>query len=71
VTSGNLALEHNVNLAVRSTLHLRKEEVCSNETEESSAAPDVTALATDCDEMLAVALRHFDCGRELTYDYRP
>jgi hypothetical protein len=55
VTSGDLALEHDVNLAVGSALHLRKEEVCSDETEETSGAPNVTTLATDCEILLAIA----------------
>jgi hypothetical protein len=43
----NLAVEQDVDLAVRSVLHLRQEEVCENEAEETSATPDVTALATE------------------------
>ena len=54
MTSGDLALEHDVNLTVRSAFHLRKEEVCSDETEQASAAPDVTTLAADCGNSLAV-----------------
>jgi hypothetical protein len=59
VTSGDLALEHDVNLTVRSALHLRKEKVCSDETEEASTAPDVTTLATDCEVLLAIACKRF------------
>lgn len=45
LTSGNLAVEQDVNLAVGSVLHLRQEEERDNETEETSASPDITALA--------------------------
>ena len=41
----NLALEQNVDLAVRSALHLRKEEESHDEAEETSTSPDVTALS--------------------------
>lgn len=47
VTSINLALEENVNLTVRSALHLRNAEICGDKTDETSTAPDVTALATN------------------------
>ncbi|KAG9711300.1 putative sugar transporter, partial [Aureobasidium melanogenum] len=47
VTSIDLALEENVNLTVRSTLHLRDAEVCGDETDETSTTPDVAALAAD------------------------
>ena len=50
----DLALEHDVNLAVRSALHLRKEEVCSDETGETGTTPDVTTLATDCERLLVI-----------------
>lgn len=43
----DLALEQNVNLTVRAALHLRNEEVGHDETEETSAAPNVTALAAE------------------------
>lgn len=57
LASGNLALEHDVNLAVRSTLHLGKEEVCSDETGETGTAPDVTTLATDCGRLSVICSR--------------
>lgn len=44
--SRHLALEQNVNLTVRPVLHLRKVEVGEDEAEETSATPDVSALAT-------------------------
>lgn len=43
----NLALEHNINLAVRTTSHLRKLEVRDNKTEQSSTTPDVPAFAAN------------------------
>jgi hypothetical protein len=57
VARRNLALEHDVNLAVRSTLHLRHAEVCSDKTDEASGAPNVTTLATDCEILLATVLK--------------
>ena len=47
VTSVNLALEQDVDLTVRSALHLRNTEVSGDKTDETSAAPDVTTLATN------------------------
>lgn len=46
LASRNLALEHDVDLAVGSALHLRQVEVGGNQANESSASPDVTALAS-------------------------
>lgn len=43
----DLALEKNVDFAVRAALHLRKEEVGQHETDETSSAPDITALSTE------------------------
>jgi hypothetical protein len=40
-----MSLKHDVNFAVRSTLHLRQEKVCHNEAEEPSTSPDIAALA--------------------------
>jgi hypothetical protein len=42
-----MALEENVDLAVRAALHLRQEEVCHDETEETGSGPDITALSTE------------------------
>lgn len=47
LASGHLAVEQDVNLTVRSALHLRQEEVCHDEAEETSAAPNVAALAAE------------------------
>lgn len=47
LAGGDLALEQNIDLAVRTALHLRQEEVCDDETEETSASPDITALSTE------------------------
>ena len=47
VPSIDLALEQNVDLTVRASLHLREMEVCRDETQEACSAPDVTALAAD------------------------
>lgn len=54
LASWNLALEHDVDLTVRSALHLRQLEVCNNQAEQASATPDITALASNC-RMLATA----------------
>ena len=43
----DLALEQDVNFAVRAVLHLGQEEVCHDEAEETSSTPDVTALAAE------------------------
>jgi hypothetical protein len=43
----NLALEENVDLSVRSVLHLRKPDVCHDQADESGTSPDITALATE------------------------
>jgi hypothetical protein len=40
-----MALEQDVNLTVRSTLHLRQEEIGHDETEETSSSPDVTTFS--------------------------
>jgi hypothetical protein len=40
-----MALEQNIDLAIGSVLHLRNEEVCHDETEETSSSPDVSALS--------------------------
>lgn len=42
----HLAVEENVQLAVRAMLHLRQEEVCHDPADDSGAAPDIAALAT-------------------------
>jgi len=42
----NLALEQNVDLAVRAALHLGQVQVCQGEAEETGTGPNVTALAT-------------------------
>lgn len=52
----NLALEEDVDLTVRTTLHLRQEEVRHNETEETSASPDVTALSAEVGLLRCVSL---------------
>jgi hypothetical protein len=43
--SGNLAVEQDVELAVRAVLELRQEEVRRDPADERGAAPDVAALA--------------------------
>ena len=45
LASRDLALEHDVDLAVRQTPHLWQEEVCHDQAEQSSATPDISALA--------------------------
>lgn len=47
LASRKTTAEHNVNLTVRATLHLRKTPPGHNETEKGSAAPDVATLAAD------------------------
>jgi plasmid stability protein len=54
----NLALEQNVDLAVRAALHLRQVEVCQGEAEETSTGPNVTALATKVGRLLGVSSRN-------------
>lgn len=60
LASRKTTTEHNVNLTIRATLHLRKTPPGHDETEKGSAAPDVAALAADW-EMLAGERRQ---GRE-------
>lgn len=50
----DLALEHDVDLAERTALHLRQEEEGDDEADETSGAPDVTALAAQVDTLLRV-----------------
>ena len=42
----NSAVEKDVDLTIGSALHLRQEEVCQCEADETSASPDVTTFAT-------------------------
>jgi hypothetical protein len=44
--SWDLTLEQDVNLAVRSTFHLRQVDVCCDEANEAGGTPDITTLAT-------------------------
>lgn len=46
LASRDATVEHDVNLTVRATLHLRQVEECRDQADQSSSAPDVTALAT-------------------------
>jgi hypothetical protein len=62
LASWNTTLEHDVNLTIRSTLHLRKAEVGNDQTTESSSAPNVTTLATNC-IMLAMFRRVSKIGK--------
>lgn len=43
----DLALEENVDLSVRSVLHLRKPDVCHDQADETGTSPDIAALATE------------------------
>jgi hypothetical protein len=43
----DLAVEHDVNLAVRAVLHLRKLEVGHDQAAEAGGTPDVTTLAAE------------------------
>lgn len=45
LASRDVTLEHDVNLSVGAALHLRQEEVRNDKADETSCAPDVTALA--------------------------
>ena len=60
------ALEHDVDLAIGSALHLRQAEVCCDQTHESGSAPDVAALRSNC-AMSANAKSHY---RGKTYYFR-
>lgn len=53
----DLALEQNVDLTVRATLHLRQVEVCQGEAKETSSSPNVTALATKVGLLCYVSIR--------------
>jgi hypothetical protein len=47
LASWDMSLEHDVDLAVRPTLHLRQEKVCHDEAKEPSTGPDIAALAAE------------------------
>jgi len=47
LASRNLALEQDIDLAVRATLELRQEEVCSNQANCTGPAPDITTFSTE------------------------
>ena len=52
------ALEHDVDLAIGSALHLRQAEVCCDQTHESGSAPDVAALRSNCAMSANARSRH-------------
>ena len=60
LAGGDVAVEHDIDLTVRSVLHLRQEEVRKHQTDESGSAPDVSALAA---EVAAEGIEHVrgDC----------
>lgn len=69
LASWNLAPEQNVNLAVGTSLELWQEEVCSDQAEETSGTPDVTALAAEITALASVSScpsKHLSTQRELT-----
>lgn len=59
LASRYLAVEHDVDLAVGAALHLRQPEVCADQAEQTSATPDVTALAAEVSALCYVS----DCQR--------
>lgn len=65
LASWDAALEHNVNLAVGSTLHLRQAKVSYDQTKQSRTAPDVATLPSNC-TMLATVKSHY---KVRTYDF--
>lgn len=48
LASRDAAVEHDINLTVGSTLHLRQLEICDDEAKQSGSTPDVAALAANC-----------------------
>jgi len=64
--SRDVALEHDVNLAIGSTLHLRQAKVRDDQTKQSRTAPDVAALASNC----TVSAKAKIFYAKNTYDFR-
>ena len=48
LASWDAAPVHNVDLAIRSTLHLRQKEVREDQADERCTTPNVTTLAANC-----------------------
>lgn len=46
LAGGDLAVEQNIDFAVRTVLHLRQVEVCEDKADETGTSPNITALAT-------------------------
>lgn len=64
LASRDLALEHNVNLTIGSSLHLRQVEVCRDQADETSGTPDVAALTTKVSTLHYVSNCHRKIRRE-------
>lgn len=54
----NLTLEHDVNLTVRSALHLRQEEVCRDQASQTSSTPNVAAFAAEISTLYCISSCH-------------
>lgn len=52
----DLALEQNVDLSVRSVLHLRKPDECHDQADETGTRPDITTLATEVGTLQTVSI---------------
>lgn len=70
LASRNLALEEDIDFAVGPTLHLRKVEVCRQEANETSRAPDVSASAAEVDALESLsAICHCNFGEKESYQW--
>ena len=69
LASWDLALEHDVDLAVGTSLHLRKLVVRRDQAEEAGSAPNVAAFASNCS--VSVIVRYLlRGGEEDAYGFR-
>lgn len=63
-----MALEHDINLAIGPTLHLRQPDICHHQANKASAAPDVAALAAEISTLYYVSNFHLKASmREESY----
>lgn len=64
MASIDLAVEQDINLTVRTILHLRQVEDCGNHADETSSTPDVTALASKVSTLQNVSDGHWKIGEK-------
>src|ERR1017187_3326334 len=64
LTSWDMTIKQDVNLAVGSILHLRQEEVCHDQAKETGATPDIAALPEKCSTLYYISNCHRKTRRE-------